>query len=73
MAGPGIAPAGIHFGISLCFAYAVRRGEDDDAVDVMSQAQGNPDKDARWLGMHRVRKSGMNNQPPDRTRFGICS
>ncbi len=58
----GIAPTGYIAGIALCFAYAVRSGDDDDAVNVMSQAQGNPEKDALAWYEAEFTKLGMNNK-----------
>ncbi len=66
----GIAPTGYIAGISLCFAYAIRHGDDDDAVNVMSQAQGNPDKDALAWYEAEFAKLGVNNHTagPDTLR-----
>ncbi len=67
----GIAPTGYIAGIAESFAYAVRQSErDDDAVNVMSQAQGNPDKDALAWYEAEFTKLGMDNHTagPDTLR-----
>lgn len=66
----GIAPTGYIAGVALCFAYALRRGDNDDAVNVMSQAQGNPDKDALAWYEKEFSAVGMSNKTagPDTLR-----
>lgn len=65
----GIAPTGYIAGMALAFAYAVRR-VDDDAVTVMSQAQGNAEKDALAWYAQEFANLGMNNKTagPDTLR-----
>jgi len=65
----GIAPTGYIPGIALGFAYAVRL-VDDDAVIVMSQAQGHPDKDALAWYAAEFADLGMSNKTagPDTLR-----
>ncbi len=58
----GIAPTGYIAGISLAFAYAVHQGDDDDAVNVMSQAQGNAEKDALAWYNAEFAKLNMSNK-----------
>ena len=64
----GIAPDRIYRRRRLSFAYAIRRGDDDDAVNVMSQAQGNPDKDALAWYEAEFTETG-HGQPYRRTRY----
>lgn len=66
----GIAPTGYIAGLALSFAYALRRGDDDDAVNVMSQAQGNPEKDALAWYEKEFSAVGMSNKTagPDTLR-----
>jgi hypothetical protein len=58
----GVAPEGYISGMCLAFAHAVRR--DDDAVEVMSRAAGNADKDALAFYAAEFKKLGMSNKTP---------
>jgi hypothetical protein len=56
----GIPPPGYIAGMALSFAYAV--GLDDDATNVMRQAEGNPDKDALAWYAKEFANLGMSNK-----------
>jgi hypothetical protein len=58
----GVAPEGYISGMCLAFAYAVRAG--GDAVEVMSRAAGNADKDALAHYAAEFKKLGMSNATP---------
>lgn len=59
----GVAPPGYIAGMSLCFAHAMMRLQDgDDAATLMSQAAGDPAKDALAFYKDEFAKLGMSNK-----------
>jgi peptidoglycan hydrolase-like protein with peptidoglycan-binding domain len=58
----GIPPEGYISGMCLAFAYAARSG--GDAIEVMSRAAGNADKDALAFYAAEFKKLGMSNATP---------
>jgi hypothetical protein len=58
----GIAPPGYIAGMAMSFAYAMRLGEDDPAVAVMSDALGSGDKDALAWYEDEFLDQGMDNE-----------